>query len=172
MLDELDKAIIACLQEDGRMPHTVIAARTGVAEATVRRRLERLVKEGIIKIAAVVDPFKVGVQTVALIHLDVDLLHLEEAAQKLIAMPNVRVVAYTTGFYDMLVEALFTSQQELLSFLKDQLPRIPGVRNSETSIMLQLLKRSYEWALPSDTEPMKEVSTGTVNPGKENLERR
>lgn len=148
------------------MPHTAIAARVGVAEATVRRRLERLIKEGIIKIAAIIDPFKVGVQTVALIHLDVDLLHLEEAAQKLIAMRNVRVVAYTTGFYDMLVEALFTSQQELLSFLKDQLPRIPGVKNSETSIMLQLLKRSYEWALPSDTKPMKEVSTGAVNSDK------
>ena len=161
MLDEIDKAIIACLQEDGRMPNVAIAARIGVTEATVRRRLERLIKEGIIKIAAIIDPFKVGIQFIALIHLDVDLLRLEETAHALITMPNVRVVAYTTGFYDMLIEGLFCSQQELLSFIKDQLPRIPGVRNSETSIVLQLLKRSYEWVAPSNIELRKEVSAGT-----------
>jgi len=148
MLDELDWAIIACLQRDGRTPNTAIAAQLGITEATVRRRIERLLKEGIIKIAAIIDPFKVGIQTVALIHLDVDLGHLEEVAEQLIALPNVRVVAYTTGFYDMLIEGVFKSQQDLLTFLKDQLPQIPGIRNSETSILLQLLKRTYDWTLP------------------------
>jgi len=148
MLDELDRAIIACLQRDGRTPNTAIATQLGVTEATVRRRIERLLKEGIIKIAAIIDPFKVGIQTVALIHLDVDLGHLEEVAEQLITLPNVRVVAYTTGFYDMLIEGVFQSQQDLLTFLKDQLPQIPGIRNSETSILLQLLKRTYDWALP------------------------
>jgi Lrp/AsnC family transcriptional regulator for asnA, asnC and gidA len=60
----------------------------------------------------------------------------------------VRVVAYTTGVHDLFVEALFPSQQELLTFLKDELPKIPGIRNSDTSIVLGMLKRSYEWEIP------------------------
>lgn len=147
-LDALDREIVTILQEDGRMSNTEIARRLGVAEGTIRRRIERLVSEGFIKIAAVADPFKVGMGTVALIHLDVELTRLEEAAARLVELPCVRVVAYATGVHDIIVEAIFASNQDLLTFLKDGLPRIPGIRNAETSVLLKLLKRSYEWELP------------------------
>ncbi len=151
-LDALDREIITILQEDGRMSNTEIARRLGVAEGTIRRRIDRLVNEGFIKIAAVADPFKVGMGTVALIHLDVELTRLEEAAARLVEMSCVRVVAYATGVHDIIVEAIFASNQDLLAFLKDGLPRIPGIRNAETSVLLKLLKRSYEWELPPATQ--------------------
>lgn len=147
-IDDLDRKIIAILQRDGRTPNVEMARLLGVAEGTIRRRVERLIDEGVIGIAAVTDPYKVGIGIVALIDLDVDLAHLDDVARRLIEMPSVRVVAYTTGVHDIFVEALFPSQQDLLEFLKDQLPRISGIRNTETSIVLSLLKRSYEWELP------------------------
>lgn len=147
-IDHLDREIIAILQQDGRTANAEIARQLGVAEGTVRRRIERLIDEGIIKIAAVTDPFKVGIGIVVLINLDVELSHLEEVANKLVEMPCVRIVAYSTGVHDMLVEALFSSQQDLLEFLKDKLPLIPGIRKTETSILLNILKRSYEWEIP------------------------
>jgi Lrp/AsnC family transcriptional regulator for asnA, asnC and gidA len=147
-IDDLDREIIALLQRDGRTANTEIARQLGVAEGTIRRRIERLIDDGVIKIAAVTDPFKVGIGIVALINLDVELSFLEEVAEKLIEMQCVRVVAYSTGVHDMLVEALFPSQQDLLEFLKDELPLIPGIRKTETSILLSILKRSYEWEIP------------------------
>ena len=148
VLDELDRRIIDLLQKDGRAPNVELARQLGVSESTVRRRIDRLVSEGYIRIAAIVDPLKVGMNTVALVHLDVDLRHLDEAGARLAAMPCVRVVAFVTGVDDIIIETLFPSTQELFRFLKDELPKIPGVRNAETSLLLKLLKRSYEWLLP------------------------
>jgi Lrp/AsnC family transcriptional regulator for asnA, asnC and gidA len=147
-IDNLDREIISILQQDGRTANAEIARQLGVAEGTIRRRMERLINEGVIKIAAVTDPFKVGMGVVALIHLDVELSYLEEVANKLVEMQCVRVVAYATGGHDIFVEALFPSQQNLLEFFKDKLPLIPGIQNTETSIVLSLLKRSYEWEIP------------------------
>ena len=147
-IDNLDREIIAILQRDGRTTNTGMAHQLGVTEGTIRRRTDRLINEGVIKIAAVTDPFKVGIGIVALIHLDVELPYLEEVAEKLVEMRCVRVVAYATGVHDIFVEALFPSQHDLLEFLKDELPRIPGIRKTETSIVLRILKRSYEWEIP------------------------
>ena len=46
MLDEKDRAIISCLQYDGRTPYTKIANELSITEGSVRRRVKRLVDEG------------------------------------------------------------------------------------------------------------------------------
>ncbi|MFB6361990.1 MAG: Lrp/AsnC family transcriptional regulator, partial [Halobacteriales archaeon] len=49
-VDDVDRAILHALQEDAR--HTSssdIAERTGTADSTVRKRIQRLESEGIIK---------------------------------------------------------------------------------------------------------------------------
>jgi len=49
-LDDVDKAILYALQEDARnMSSGDIAERTGTSDSTVRKRLQRLESEGIIK---------------------------------------------------------------------------------------------------------------------------
>ena len=50
-IDELDRRIILLLQEDGRASNTFLARSAQVSEGTVRRRLKRLIGEGIVKIA-------------------------------------------------------------------------------------------------------------------------
>ena len=40
-LDEIDQKIISYLQYDGRMPYTDIAARLGISEGAVRRRVNK-----------------------------------------------------------------------------------------------------------------------------------
>jgi len=120
----------------------------GVAEGTIRKRMEHLIAEGIIHISAWTDPYKVGIGMVVFINVDVELAHLEDAAQRLVEMPCVRIVAYSTGVHDIFVEALFPSQEDLLAFVKDDLPQIPGIRECDTSVILQILKRSFEWEIP------------------------
>lgn len=164
-IDALDRQIIAILQRDGRTPNVEIARQLGVAEGTVRRRIERLVQEGIIKIAAVANPFKIGLGTVALIHVDVELPKVKEVAEKLVHMQEVRYVAYATGGHDIIIEAIFPSNQKLLEFLRDKLSPIPGIRQLETSIQLEILKRSYEWEIPNVDED-KPLATSKAERGK------
>ena len=151
-LDRLDRRILAILQRDGRTPNTEIARQEGVSPGTVRRRIAALIEDGLIKIVAVVDPEKVGMSTVAFIHLDVDLAHLDEAAKALCRMPFVLYVAYTTGQSDVLIQAVFPNHKALADFWRNDLARVPGVLRSDTSIQLEVSKQSFEWSIPGAEE--------------------
>ncbi|HVJ97948.1 MAG TPA: AsnC family transcriptional regulator, partial [Acidimicrobiia bacterium] len=52
--------IIRALQADGRRPYTSIAREVGLSEAAVRSRAQRLLDAGVMQIAAVTDPLRVG----------------------------------------------------------------------------------------------------------------
>lgn len=148
IIDESDRQILLHLQRDGRLTNSEIGRRLGLAEGTVRRRIERMLAEGVVHIAAVANPFKIGLPLVVIIGIEVDPPRMEEAARRLVEMPQVRYVGYSTGTYDIIVEALFPSNQALLHFLTHQLAKIRGIRKTETSIQLDVLKRSYEWQIP------------------------
>jgi DNA-binding Lrp family transcriptional regulator len=51
-LDDTDVEIIRMLQADARRPNTEIARRLGVAETTVRNRIERLTRDGVVQCGA------------------------------------------------------------------------------------------------------------------------
>ena len=48
-MDALDREILAILRRDSRTPYTEIADRVGTSEGTVRNRVERLLKDGVIE---------------------------------------------------------------------------------------------------------------------------
>ncbi|MGC9334573.1 MAG: response regulator [Anaerolineae bacterium] len=152
-LDSVDRQIIRILQVDGRTANVEIARRVGVSEATVRKRLDRLVSEGIIHITAAPNPSKVGLSTVTFITLDVDLSHLERIADELGQSPQVRAIYYTTGENNLILEAWFRSSEELLRFLTQEITTIRGVQRASTSHVLRTLKNGSYWVLPSESQP-------------------
>ena len=77
-IDDVDRRIIALLQADGRRPNVDIAQELSLAEGTVRKRLERILTDGVLRITAVVDPARVGLLTTAIITLQVDLGRMDE----------------------------------------------------------------------------------------------
>ena len=66
-LDEVSKAIIEQLQEDGRRPYAAIGKAVGLSEAAVRQRVQRLLDAGVMQIVAVTDPLQVGFRRQAMI---------------------------------------------------------------------------------------------------------
>ena len=54
--DEVSKAIIEQLQQDGRRSYAAIGAAVGLSEAAVRQRVQRLIRSGVVQIVAVTDP--------------------------------------------------------------------------------------------------------------------
>src|SRR5213596_847319 len=67
VLDDVSKAIIEQLQQDGRRPYASIATAVGLSEAAVRQRVSRLVGSGVVQIVAVTDPVQVGFSRQAMI---------------------------------------------------------------------------------------------------------
>src|SRR6188472_2577705 len=70
-LDPTERGMVELLQQDGRMTVTDLARTLGVTEVTARRKLKRLLGDGIIRIVATVDPFDVGYETPVIIGLKV-----------------------------------------------------------------------------------------------------
>src|SRR6201990_2305691 len=59
-LDDLSKAIIEKLQQDGRRSYAGIGKAVGLSEAAVRQRVQRMVDAGVMQIVAVTDPMQLG----------------------------------------------------------------------------------------------------------------
>lgn len=145
VLDEFDREIIRLLQEDGRMPFLTIANQLGLAEGTVRRRVGKLLDEGLLRIVGIADPFRVGLQTVAVVGLKVDRGKIQPIATALSALREVRYVALSTGNYDLVIEVVVSNNDELLTFLVDTLRQIPGINNTGTSVVLKVAKEDLAW---------------------------
>lgn len=145
VLDDFDRAIIRLLQADGRMPFLSIANELGLAEGTVRRRVAKLLDEDLVKIVGIADPFKVGLNTVAVVGLKVERGRIEAIAEALSALPDVRYVALSTGNYDLVIEVVVASNDALLTFLVDTLSGVPGINNTGTSIVLKVAKQDLAW---------------------------
>lgn len=147
-IDETNAKIIWLLQEDGRRSNVDIARKVGVSEATVRKRLDRLLSEGIIQVVGMVAPARVGLSKETIIFLQVELARLDEVAAKVSQMPETRSLRYTTGEYDMVLEAYFASDEALLQFLTQRLASIAGIKRTATAHVLRAIKRAEEWRLP------------------------
>jgi Lrp/AsnC family transcriptional regulator for asnA, asnC and gidA len=146
--DEFDRKIIALLQQDGRLSNVEVARKLRLTEGTVRKRLDRLLGDGIIRVMAVVDPATLGLAASVVIGIQTELGQINEVAQRLAAIPEVHCVNIVTGTYDVMVEAVLPSGEHLLSFLIDKISTIPGVKRTETSHVLQVVKRACDWVVP------------------------
>ena len=146
-VDEMDRRIIRLLQQDGRKSNTEIARELGVTETTVRKRIGQLLNEGLMNIVAVPTPEAVGRSLSAIIGVSVDLTAMHAVGDAIRAYPEVRYVGMSAGRYDLIVEAFFSSQEQLLDFITEKLGVLHGVSDIETSVILKVVKFSYEWEI-------------------------
>lgn len=143
-LDEVSKAIIEQLQQDGRRSYASIAAAVGLSEAAVRQRVQRLTDSGLMQIVAVTDPLQVGFARSAMIGVKID-GDIEIVADKMASMSEVDYLVITAGSYDVLAEVVCEDDEHLLEVINQRIRAIPGVRATETFVYLKLQKQIYTW---------------------------
>lgn len=144
-LDSLDRQIIALLHEDGRMPYTTIAKRLNVAEATVRKRVSRLISEGIIHIVGLINPERAGHPVTAIVGVQTEGRDVDEIVKHLHEWPEVRFAAVCAGTYDLILEVAVESNEALFHFLTKRLRAVPGVVGSDTSLVMKVVKHRHTW---------------------------
>jgi Lrp/AsnC family transcriptional regulator for asnA, asnC and gidA len=142
--DELDFAILSCLQKDGRMSFTVIAEKLKVSIGTIRTRFNKLIEDGTINIIGRVDPEKVGFRSYAHIAVYVRPATLKEkVAQRISKMPEVSFLAMTSGDYDLEVDVMCRDNDHLVQFV-NEISKIEGVHQTKTTIYFKV----YKYAQP------------------------
>ncbi len=142
--DDVSKAIIQQLQEDGRRPYATIGKAVGLSEAAVRQRVQKLLDSGVMQIVAVTDPMQIGFARQVMIGINVD-GDVEEVACKLGTLPEVDYIVVTAGSFDILAEAVVTDDDHLLRLIGGDIRGIDGVSRTETFLYLKLTKQTYNW---------------------------
>jgi Lrp/AsnC family transcriptional regulator for asnA, asnC and gidA len=146
VLDEVSKAIIEQLQQDGRRPYAAIGKAVGLSEAAVRQRVQRLIDSGVMQVVAVTDPLELGFARQAMIGITVE-GPLEAAADALAEMDEIDYVVITAGSFDLLAEVVCESDEHLLELLSSRIRAVPGVRTTESFVYLRLRKQTYSWGV-------------------------
>jgi Lrp/AsnC family transcriptional regulator for asnA, asnC and gidA len=145
-LDDVSKAIIEQLQQDGRRSYAAIGKVVGLSEAAVRQRVQRLIESGVMQVVAVTDPLELGFARQAMVGVRVT-GPLEPVADALAELEEVDYVVITAGSYDLLVEVVCESDEHLLELISGRIRAIPTVASTETFMYLELRKQTYSWGV-------------------------
>ena len=145
-LDDVSKAIIEQLQQDGRRSYAAIGKVVGLSEAAVRQRVQRLVEGGVMQIVAVTDPLELGFARQAMVGIRVA-GPVRPVAQALVKLEDVDYVVVTAGTFDVLAEVVASSDEDLLEVISTGIRTIPGVVSTETFVYLKLHKQTYSWGV-------------------------
>jgi DNA-binding Lrp family transcriptional regulator len=149
-LDELDYLIICELHRDARVAASEIARKTNANERTIRKRIERLVSDGVIRLTAILEPLAFGYVTAADIFLEADPSQEESILAALMHMPEVTYVAFGQGTTEMSIEARFKDNDQLREFIRKTLPGIPGVTVTRYALVPRILRNIDEWMPPKE----------------------
>ncbi len=132
-MDDIDKKIIAQLQTDGRMTLHELAKCIGFTSMGTKKRLERLLKKGTIKVSALVNPNALK------LHPAIVMLEMEnaEAMQDLLnrfeQCPRIVQIFKTVGGYNLIALVVAETEETLesISMEKCSLRCSKGIRRSE-----------------------------------------
>ena len=146
-IDDLDANIIRELQKDARMHLKKIASKLGVAESTIRNRVNRLTQRGILILEARVNPMAFENSIAALVGLQLEKRNQREVMKKIESIPGVTSVWNTTGRFDLFFEVMVDSRKELNTILFEKgqgLEKVGGIVSSETFILLESNTKYYK----------------------------
>ena len=145
-LDRFDAKILDALQRDGRLSVVDLAESVGLSPTPCARRIKALESEGAIEgYAAVLNPAGVGLAVLAIVqvklseHTDETVARFEREIQ---LMDEVTKCMAMTGSYDFILEVYGKDLEALSNVVLKKLIRVPNVRDLQSSVVLQTIKRT------------------------------
>ena len=151
VLDAVDRQIVRLLIQDGRMSNAELARRIDVAsERVVRYRIARLLREGVIKVSAIVNPANIGYPIVADVWVEVEAGQAVKVAKKLAELDRARYVSYSTGgMKNVTVQIVARDLEEMYAYISEVIENVPGVDKTQTMLIPGVLKDVNDWMPPA-----------------------
>lgn len=140
-LDDLDKQIILLLQEDGRMSFKEIGDKLGKTEATIRRRVNRLIEENQIKKFTVVVPNN---NMKVVIKIAPDLKQIKDITTQLLAIEEITDIWRLSGECGLLIRLEISEIEKLDPLVEEKLSTIEGLNIREVCIVTKEIKSKAE----------------------------
>ncbi|MEV7520341.1 Lrp/AsnC family transcriptional regulator [Streptomyces sp. NPDC091371] len=141
-VDDLDRRLVELLGADARMSTTRLARELRVSETTARRRLARLMTSHILHLRLHADPAVLGYPVEARFRIGVAHSGLDAAVRQLAHEPAVRHLVVTTGSAGLLGYSSHRDLADLHAFTARVFPRLGGVTQVETALLMRTYKRA------------------------------
>lgn len=152
-IDLIDSKIITLLQTDGRLSNTEIAKNLALSEATIRARIKRLIDEDIIQIVAVSNPLKLGFEVAGDLDIHVEMHKIDAVLAALKSFRELWYIVLTTGNTPINAEFVVKSLADLNDLVYNRISRIDGVKNVEISVIMNYVKRKYDYGTALEETP-------------------
>ncbi|MDI9643933.1 MAG: Lrp/AsnC family transcriptional regulator [Candidatus Verstraetearchaeota archaeon] len=141
-MDDIDIKILKLLQEDSRISYTDLSNHVGISETAVRRRVKKLIDEGIItKFTIKIDTEKIGKGVTAFVGVDVGGEMGPVAGSGLLNDPAISELYTVTGDFDLLIKVTCKDVKELEGVIE----RVRGMeftKTTRTHVVLRKLKEA------------------------------
>jgi DNA-binding Lrp family transcriptional regulator len=136
-IDALDARLIALLEDEPRIGVLEASRRLQVARGTVQARLDRLLREGVVRLGPDVDPAALGYGVTAFITVEISqAIGHDAVADHLAMVPEVLEVHTITGAADLLVRAVARSNDDLQRVV-DAIVAAEGITRASSAIALR-----------------------------------
>jgi DNA-binding Lrp family transcriptional regulator len=136
-LDEVDRAMLRVLCDDGRVSMLELANRLGISRGNAYARFERLRRDGVLAgFTARVDTRRLGLTVAAFVNVRIEQQSWQTIRKQLLAIDEVEYAALTTGGSDFVVLVRAASVETLRDVVLERLRQVPGVRTTFTTLIL------------------------------------
>ncbi len=140
-MDQLDREILACLQENARLSASKISRKVNLSISSVLERIHRMEEQGVIqRYTAIVDQSKLGRPLMMLMGVSMaSPQYYERFEEKIKAEPDVVCCEYLTGNMDYLLRVTAQSHQHLQD-LHHRIAMMEGVASITSYYVLKSVK--------------------------------
>lgn len=142
-IDKTNIAIIRHLRE-GRKSYSKIADNLELTENTVRTRVRKLEREGVLEISGLVDPESISRHRLVMVGVKLNTMNLVKKGEEFSRLKGVVSVGVVTGRFDLMLIVLLKERFGLLEFYTEQVSRIKDVRSVETFVVY----KGYNFKVP------------------------
>ena len=134
-IDDIDNKIIKILVNNSRISNTKIAKLLNISEASVRKRIKKIMKHGIIKKFTVELNYNLLGYKRVFIGLNIDKDKIFNILEKISKNKNIKDIYLTGGDHDILIDFLYSKPEELDEYIK-YLQSIEGVKSVWPTIVI------------------------------------
>lgn len=142
--DEIDRAIVALLKENGRVTNRDIARQLTITRATVGTRIARMTSVGALRVVAATDFAAYGYDVLLAIGIEVQGRPAEDVARELALLPEVFAVHLVTGVRELEILVAAHDFAELSNGVIDGIAGIPGIRSIDVGIAADIVKYQFD----------------------------
>jgi Lrp/AsnC family leucine-responsive transcriptional regulator len=161
-LDAVDRAILEILQRDARCSRAEIGKAINLSAAAVHERIKKLERSGVIRgYAALLDPEKAQCDLLAYVQVFIEHpRHEQRFLDEVAEMAEVQECHRVTGNATCFLKVRVPDRRSLQLLILDRFNALPGVRGTETVVVLSTTKESPRIHLPPWLAPAGEAGDG------------